>query len=107
MESNAREAVPEAQEGTSYAMPALLYRGKGLLATARTKKSLSLYPYSGAVIASVLEALSDFGTTPRSRTTRTEATDCRTFSSSARRADSGRSERRAASLNRCAGPGRR
>jgi len=59
----AREVVPEAEEGTSYAMPALLYRDKGLIATVRAKKFLSLYPYSGAVIASVLEALSDFETT--------------------------------------------
>ncbi|MGV8979479.1 MAG: iron chaperone [Cellulomonas sp.] len=59
----ALDVVPEAQEGTSYAMPALLYRDKGLLATVRTKEFLSLYPYSGAVVASVLEALSDFETT--------------------------------------------
>ena len=59
----AREVVPEAEEGTSYAMAALLYRGKGLIATVRAKKFLSLYPYSGAVIASVLELLSDFDTT--------------------------------------------
>lgn len=59
----AREVVPEAEEGTSYAMAALLYRGKGLIATVRAKKFLSLYPYSGAVVASVLDALSDFETT--------------------------------------------
>jgi uncharacterized protein YdhG (YjbR/CyaY superfamily) len=59
----AREVVPEAEEGTSYAMPALLYRDKGLIATVRAKKFLSLYPYSGVVIASVLEACSDFETT--------------------------------------------
>jgi len=59
----ARDVVPEAQDGTSYAMAALLYRGKGLIATVRTKQFLSLYPYSGAVVASVLEALSDFDTT--------------------------------------------
>lgn len=59
----ARDVVPEADEGTSYAMPALLYRDKGLLATVRTTKFLSLYPYSGTVIASVLDALSDFETT--------------------------------------------
>ncbi len=59
----AREVVPEAVEGTSYAMPALLYRDRGLIATVRAKKFLSLYPYSGAVVASVLEALSDFETT--------------------------------------------
>lgn len=56
----ARDAVPEAQEGTSYGMPALLYRGKGLIATLRTKKFLSLYPYSGAVLASLSDALAGF-----------------------------------------------
>jgi uncharacterized protein YdhG (YjbR/CyaY superfamily) len=59
----AREVVPEAEEGTSYAMAALLYRDKGLIASVRAKKFLSLYPYSGAVIASVLDTLSDFETT--------------------------------------------
>src|SRR3954464_5751493 len=59
----AREVVVEAEEGTSYGMAALLYRGKGLIATVRTKKFLSLYPYSGTVIASVSDALSDFETT--------------------------------------------
>jgi uncharacterized protein YdhG (YjbR/CyaY superfamily) len=59
----AREVVPEAEEGTRYAMAALLYRDKGLIATVRARKFLSLYPYSGAVIASVLQALSDFETT--------------------------------------------
>lgn len=58
----AREVVPEAEEGTSYAMPALLYRDKGLIATVRTKK-FALYPYSGAVIASALDVLGDFETT--------------------------------------------
>lgn len=59
----ARDVVPEAEEGTSYAMAALLYRDKGLIATVRTKKFLSLYPYSGAVITSVLDELGDFDTT--------------------------------------------
>ena len=59
----AREAVAEAEEGTSYGMAALIYRGKGLIATMRTKKFLSLYPYSSAVIASASDALSDFETT--------------------------------------------
>jgi uncharacterized protein YdhG (YjbR/CyaY superfamily) len=62
----AREVVPEAEEGTSYAMAALLYRGKGLVATVRAKKFLSLYPYSGTVIAGVSDALTDFETTPGS-----------------------------------------
>ena len=63
----AREVVAEAEEGTSYGMAALLYRGKGLIATTRNKSFLSLYPYSGAVIASLSEALSDFDTTSLSK----------------------------------------
>ena len=59
----AAETVPEAVEGTSYAMAALLYRGKGLVATVKGKKFLSLYPYSGNVIARLGDALTDFETT--------------------------------------------
>jgi len=59
----ASRVVPEAEEGTSYGMAALLYRGKGLVATVQGKKFLSLYPYSGSVIASLADALSDFETT--------------------------------------------
>ena len=59
----AGEVVPEAVEGTSYAMAALVYRGKGLIATVRAKKFLSLYPYSGAVLANLSDELTDFETT--------------------------------------------
>ena len=59
----AREVVPEAVEGTSYGMAALLYGGRGLVATVRAKRFLSLYPYSGAVIVSLAEELADFETT--------------------------------------------
>ncbi|GAA3879320.1 hypothetical protein GCM10022381_22050 [Leifsonia kafniensis] len=59
----AREIVPEAEEGTSYAMAALLYRGKGLIAALRTTKFLSLYPFSGSVVAANLDVLADFETT--------------------------------------------
>lgn len=62
----ARETVPEAEEGMSYAMVALMYRGKGLIAALRTKKFLSLYPYSGSVVAFAHDALSQFETTPGS-----------------------------------------
>jgi uncharacterized protein YdhG (YjbR/CyaY superfamily) len=61
--SIARVIVPEAEEGTSYGMPALLYRGKGLVATLRTKNFLSLYPYSGTVVASLGDTLAGFETT--------------------------------------------
>jgi uncharacterized protein YdhG (YjbR/CyaY superfamily) len=59
----ARAVVEEAEEGTSYGMAALLYRGKGLVATTRTTKFLSLYPFSGRVVASVADALDGFETT--------------------------------------------
>lgn len=59
----AREIAPEAEEGTSYGLAALLYRGKGLIASVRAKKYLSLYPYSGSVISSFREQLTDFETT--------------------------------------------
>jgi uncharacterized protein YdhG (YjbR/CyaY superfamily) len=59
----AHELVPEAKEGTSYAMAALLYRGKGLVATVRAKKFLAIYPFSGSVIAANLDVLTDFKTT--------------------------------------------
>ena len=59
----ARDIVPEAEEGMSYGMSALLYRGKGLIATLQTRRFLSLYPYSGTVVASVGDALAGFETT--------------------------------------------
>jgi uncharacterized protein YdhG (YjbR/CyaY superfamily) len=59
----ARDVVPDAEEGTSYGMAALLHRGKGLVATVRAKRFLSLYPYSGTVIAAVSDALDGFETT--------------------------------------------
>ena len=59
----ARAVVPEAVEGTSYAMAALLYRGKGLIATVRAKQFLSLYPFSGRVLSDLAGELTDFETT--------------------------------------------
>ncbi len=55
-----RRAVPEAVEGTSYAMPAFLYRGKGLLAAMDTRKHLGLYPFSGSVLGQLGERLDGF-----------------------------------------------
>ena len=59
----AAEVVPEAVEGTSYAMAALIYRGKGLIAAVRVKKFLSLYPYSGSVLAHLAGDLTEFEST--------------------------------------------
>ena len=59
----ALELVPEAVEGVSYGMPALLHRGKGLVAVAVTKAGYSLYPFSGQVIAALAHELGDVART--------------------------------------------
>lgn len=43
--AEARALVPDAEEGLSYGMPSLLYRGKGLLSVMSTKRHIGLYPY--------------------------------------------------------------
>jgi len=50
----AKALVPDAEEGVSYAMPALLYRGRGLVALAVTKGGYSVYPFSGVVVGSLM-----------------------------------------------------
>lgn len=59
----AREVVPEAEEGTSYGMPALTYRGRALVAAMETKRFLSVYPFSGTVISGLGDALDGFDRT--------------------------------------------
>jgi uncharacterized protein YdhG (YjbR/CyaY superfamily) len=56
----ARRIVPDAVEGRSYDMPALLYRGKGLVSTLETRRFLSIYPFSGKVIATMADDLVEF-----------------------------------------------
>lgn len=60
----ARELAPGVEEGTSYGMPALLLKGKGLLSVLETKKHLALYPFSGKVLAEVAEELEGFSWSP-------------------------------------------
>lgn len=43
--AEARSLVPEAVEGVSYGMPALLYKGKGLLSVMHTRKHIGVYPH--------------------------------------------------------------
>ncbi|MGN6326956.1 iron chaperone [Pseudolysinimonas sp.] len=57
----ARELSPDLVEGVSYAMPALLYRGRALVAVRETAKHLALYPYSGRVVAAVAPELERLG----------------------------------------------
>jgi uncharacterized protein YdhG (YjbR/CyaY superfamily) len=44
--AEARSVVPEATEGLSYAMPALLYKRKGILSVMSTKKHIGIYPFA-------------------------------------------------------------
>lgn len=43
----------ETEQGVSYGMPALRYRGKALIAVRRTKSHIALYPFSGSIPAEV------------------------------------------------------
>ena len=52
-----RETLPDVEQGKSYGMPALLYRGKALIAVMRTKKHIGVYPFSGRVPEVVADAL--------------------------------------------------
>jgi uncharacterized protein YdhG (YjbR/CyaY superfamily) len=56
----ARSVVPEAQDGVSYGLPALLVDGKALIGVSRGGKHLSLVPFSPAAIDAVRPDLADF-----------------------------------------------
>ena len=51
----AREEAPDAEQGKGYGMPALVYRGKPLIAVMRAKKHLGIYPFSPDAVAAVAE----------------------------------------------------
>ncbi|MGK3951333.1 iron chaperone [Microbacterium sp. I2] len=53
----ARATAPDLEQGTSYGMPALMYRGKALLAVMRTRKHIGVYPFSGRVPEVVADGL--------------------------------------------------
>ncbi|OLT52267.1 iron chaperone [Cellulosimicrobium sp. CUA-896] len=53
----AREVVPDADEGASYGMPALTYRGKALLSAMASAKHLAVYPFSPAAVDGVAARL--------------------------------------------------
>jgi uncharacterized protein YdhG (YjbR/CyaY superfamily) len=55
--ASARGLVPDAEEGISYGMPALIFQARPLLSVMRAKGHFGLYPYSSAVVATVVEAL--------------------------------------------------
>ena len=60
----AREAVPGAVEGTSYAMPALMIHGKAFLSALETKKHLAIYPFSGRILPRLADELEGFDWAP-------------------------------------------
>ncbi len=53
----ARTVAPQAEQGTSYGMPALLFRGKGLLAVMRARQHIGVYPFSAAAVEAVADRL--------------------------------------------------
>ena len=55
--------VPEAEEGTSYGMAALRYRGRPLISVVSTKQGYSVYPFSPAVVESVIAEFDGFEST--------------------------------------------
>lgn len=57
----ARELDPDATEGESYGMPALLHRGKAFAAALEAKKHLGLYPFSGKVLPDLAAELDAAG----------------------------------------------
>lgn len=56
----ALEVCPEAAEGRSYGMPALLVHGKGYASAMRAKDHLSVFPFSGRVLGALSDRLEDF-----------------------------------------------
>ncbi|HEY7223996.1 MAG TPA: DUF1801 domain-containing protein [Micromonosporaceae bacterium] len=48
------ELVPTAEEGKSYGMAALRYRGRPLISVIATRQGYSVFPFSGSVVAGVV-----------------------------------------------------
>jgi len=59
----AQEQVDGTEEGMSYGMPALRYRGRPLVSIVATKAGFSIFPFSAEVVASVLPDLEGFAST--------------------------------------------
>jgi uncharacterized protein YdhG (YjbR/CyaY superfamily) len=59
----AQELVGHVDEGKSYGMPALRYRGRPLMSVVATKAGFSIFPFSADVVAAVLPDLDGFATT--------------------------------------------
>jgi uncharacterized protein YdhG (YjbR/CyaY superfamily) len=55
--------VPQAEEGKSYGMAALRYRDRPLISVVRTKWGYSVFPFSSAVVESVIAKFGGFEST--------------------------------------------
>jgi|SoiMethySBSTD1v2_1073268.scaffolds.fasta_scaffold01727_10 uncharacterized protein YdhG (YjbR/CyaY superfamily) len=61
--ARAVSVVPEAEEGTSYGMAALRYRGRPLISVVSTKQGYSVFPFSAAVVERVIAEFDGFEST--------------------------------------------
>jgi uncharacterized protein YdhG (YjbR/CyaY superfamily) len=59
----AQELVGPVEEGKSYGMPALRYRGRPLMSIVATKAGFSFFPFSADVVAAALPGLAGFAST--------------------------------------------
>ena len=55
-----RELVPDAEEGSSYGMAALRYRGRPLFAAVEMQDHLSVFPFSPAAVEAVAPELEGY-----------------------------------------------
>jgi uncharacterized protein YdhG (YjbR/CyaY superfamily) len=55
--------VPSAEEGMSYGMAALRYRGRPLISVIATRQGYSVFPFSSTVVASVVAEHEGFEST--------------------------------------------
>ncbi|KQX05418.1 MULTISPECIES: iron chaperone [unclassified Leifsonia] len=56
----ALEIVPDAEQGMSYGMAALRYRGRPLISVRSTATHLSVFPFSPEVVAAVADDLTGY-----------------------------------------------
>ena len=55
--------VAEVEEGTSYGIAALRYRGRPLISVVQTRQGYSVFPFSSAVVAGVIAQFDGFDST--------------------------------------------
>lgn len=55
--------VPQSEEGTSYGMAALRYRGRPLVSVISTRQGYSVFPFSSAVVEGVVAKYDGFAFT--------------------------------------------